>query len=128
MAAREFDQIVTPRSTQSRDHLDVVAARPIERLRKCIGVGSDAIDLLRELLDRLDQAGIAAQPEQCPVKMQIAVEYRQHIAGIDRGAMLALEFLELVEIVARQRGTAGCGLPSPPAPRAPHRSLSLRSA
>ena len=60
-------------------------AGAIERLRKRMGIGSDAIDLLRQEIDGLDQAGIAAQPEQHLVKTEVAVKHRQQIARRDGG-------------------------------------------
>jgi hypothetical protein len=38
----------------------MVALHATERFRERVGVGADAVDLLRQLLDRLAQTGIAA--------------------------------------------------------------------
>jgi len=78
-------------------------ARTIERIREGIGIRSDPVDFLRELLDRLDETCIAAQLKQCPVKIKVAVEYGQQIAAIDRGTVLALYFIEFVDIAAGNR-------------------------
>ena len=101
MPSRERDQCVAIRGPQCCDHVDVVAPRAIKRIREGIGIGSDAIDLLRKLLDRLDETRIAAQLKQCPVKMKIAVEHGQQIAAVDRRAVVALDAIELVDIAAR---------------------------
>ena len=53
MASRERDQSVAIRPPQCSDHVDVVTASSIERVRESIGIGSDAIDLLCKLFDRL---------------------------------------------------------------------------
>ena len=53
MAPRERDQLFAIGSAQRRDNTNVVTARTIERIRVGIGIRSDPIDLLRELLDRL---------------------------------------------------------------------------
>ena len=101
MAPRERDQ--ARRGSKLRnacDHVDVVTARTIERIRESIGIGSDAVDLLRELFDRFDETAIAAQLEQSPVKIKVAVEYGQQIAAVDRSAVLALDVIEFVDIAA----------------------------
>src|SRR5260370_11173078 len=90
MAPRERDQLLAIRRPQRSDNRNVVAARTIESIRESIGIRSDAVDLLRKLLDRLDEACIAAQLVHCAVKMQGAVEYRQQIAAVDGLAMLPL--------------------------------------
>src|ERR1700730_16400820 len=79
----------------------MVATRTIERIRIGIGIRSYAVDLLRELLDRLDETGIAAQLIQGAVKMQVAVEYVEQIAAVDCCAVLALDFVELVDVAPR---------------------------
>src|SRR5229473_4180951 len=86
---RERNQVVAARGAQCSDHFDVVAACAVERLRERVGVGANSKDFLRETLDGLDQARIAAQAEQSLVKMQICVEYREHVTGVHRGAVLA---------------------------------------
>src|SRR5258708_29797924 len=101
MAPGERNQRVAIRSAQRGDHADMIAPRPIERIRVGVGIGSYAVDLLRELLDRLDEARIAAQLVQCPVKVQVAVEYVEQITAVDRRAVLALDFIELVDVAAR---------------------------
>ena len=100
MAPRERDQLLAIRRPQRSDNRNVVATRTIESIRESIGIRSDAVDLLRKLLDRLDEACIAAQLVQCAVKMQVAVEYRQQIAAVDGLAMLALDFIEPVDVTA----------------------------
>src|ERR1700676_2675069 len=100
MASRQRDQLVAIRITQRGDHADVVAARPIERVRVGIGIRPDAVDLLPELFDGLDETGIAAQLIQGPVKMKVAVKYRQQITAVDRRTVLALNVLELVDVAA----------------------------
>src|ERR1700692_3889877 len=100
MASRQRDQLVAIRITHRGDHADVVAARSIERVRVGIGVRPDSVDLLSELLDGLDETGIAAQLIQGPVKMKVAVKYRQQITAVDRRTVLALDVLELVDVAA----------------------------
>src|SRR6202166_5045846 len=100
MAPRQRDQLVATGSPQRSDHGNVVATRTIERIRIGIGIRSYAVDLLRELLDRLDETGIAAQLVQCPVKMQVAVEDVEQITAVDCRAVLALDFIELVDVAA----------------------------
>src|SRR6516165_3487262 len=58
------DQFLALRVAQCPDHVEMVAPRPIELFGKSIGVGADAIDLLRKQIDGLDQAGIAAEAEE----------------------------------------------------------------
>src|SRR5580700_1168447 len=101
MAPRQRNQRVAIGCPQRGDHGDVVASRPIECIRVGIGVGSYAVDLLRELLDRLDETGIAAKLIQCAVKLQVAVEDVEQITAVDRCAVLALDFIELVDVAAR---------------------------
>src|ERR1700690_2952130 len=100
MASRERDQRVTVRCTQGSDHVDVVTTRTIERIGEGIGIGADPIDLLREQLDRFNEACITAQLKQSPVKIKVAIEYRQQISAVDRSAVLALDVIELVDIAA----------------------------
>src|SRR5260370_16039044 len=100
---RQRNQVVAARGAQCSDHFDVVAACTVERFREGVGVGANSKDFLRETLDGLDQARIAAQTEQSLVKMQIGVEYREHVTGVHRGAVLALQLVELGE-VARVHG------------------------
>src|ERR1039458_9091889 len=100
MAPRERNQRVAIRTPQRCDHFDVVTTRTIERIGEGIGIKSDPIDLLREQLDRFDETCIAAQLKQSPVKIKVAVEYRQQIAAVDRSAVLALDVIELVDIAA----------------------------
>src|SRR6266567_1714524 len=100
---RQRNQVVAARGAQCSDHFDVVAACTVERFREGVGVGANPKDFLRETLDGLDQARIAAQTEQSLVKMQVGVEYREHVTGVHRGAVLALQFVELGE-VARIHG------------------------
>ena len=100
MAPRECDQLFAIRSPQRSDHVNVVAARTIEGIREGIGIRSDAMNLLRELLDRLDETCIAAQLVQRAVKMQVAVEYRQQIAAIDCLAMPPLDCIEFIDVAA----------------------------
>src|SRR5450755_3014519 len=100
MASRESDQRVTIRCTQGSDHVDVVTTRTIERIREGIAIGANPVNLLRELLDRLDETGIATQLKQSPVKIKVAIEYREQIAAVDRSTVLALDVIELVDIAA----------------------------
>src|SRR5580704_2556244 len=101
MAPRQRNQRVATGIPQRGDHGNVVATRAIERVRVGIGIRSYAVDLLRELLDRLDETGIAAELVQGAVKMQIAVENVEQIAAVDCRAVLALDFIELVDVGAR---------------------------
>ena len=71
MTPGQRDQIVAARAAERLDHIEVIAPRPIELLRKRIGVGADAVDLLRQKIDGLDQAGIAAKAEQRLVETQV---------------------------------------------------------
>src|ERR1039458_1462799 len=100
MAPRERDQRVAIRTPQRSDHADVVTARTIERIGEGIGIRSYPIDLLCKLLDRFDETCIAAQLKQGPVKIKVAIKYGQQIAVVDRGAVLALDVIELVDITA----------------------------
>src|SRR5580704_17270047 len=101
MAPRQRDQFIAIRSPQRGDHGNVVATRAIERVRVGIGIRSYTVDLLCELLDRVDETGIAAEFVQCAVKMQIAVEDVEQITAVDCRAVLALDFIELVDVGAR---------------------------
>src|SRR5579872_4805162 len=73
--ACQRNEFITIRLAQSRNHADMITARSIERVRERIGIGSNPINFLRELLDRFDEACVAAQLKQRPVKLQIAVKY-----------------------------------------------------
>src|ERR1700680_3681933 len=100
MAPRQRNQRVATGRPQRSDHGNVIATRAIERVRVGIGVGSYAVDLLRELLDRLDETGIAAKLIQCAVKLQVAVEDVEQITAVDGCAVLARDFIELVDLAA----------------------------
>src|ERR1700757_3799417 len=63
VASGQLDQFVAARGAQRLDHVEMVAACAIERFRKRIRIGTDAVDLLCQEIDGLDQAGIAAQAE-----------------------------------------------------------------
>src|SRR5580704_16016396 len=101
MAPRQRNQRVATGRPQRSDHGNVVAARAIERVRIGIGIRSYAVDFLRKLLDCLDETGIAADLVQCAVKMQIAVEDVEQVPAVDCHAVLALDFIELVDVGAR---------------------------
>ena len=103
MTPGQRDQVVAARAAERLDHIEVIAPRPIELLRKRIGVGADAVDLLRQKIDGLDQAGIAAKAEQRLVETQVAVENRQQLALGDGCSMLALELFQPVNILLRDR-------------------------
>src|SRR6478752_6135092 len=98
MTTVEFDQLVAARTAQRLDHVEMIAARAVERFRERIRVGADAVDLPRQEIDGLDQAGIAAETEQRLVKSQIAVEHGQHLALLDGGSMLALQLLQPLDV------------------------------
>ena len=87
MTPSQRDQVFAARTAKRLDHVQMVTARPIQRLRKRIGVKPDAVDLAREQLDRLDQAGIAAQPEQKLVKAEVTVKHRQQVTGNNGGGV-----------------------------------------
>src|SRR5215471_6970540 len=76
----------------------MVTSRTMERFGKSVGIGANAVDFLRKVLDRVDQTGIAAKPEQGAVEMQIGVKHREHVAVVDRGAVLLLELVEFGEL------------------------------
>src|SRR6516162_7094552 len=95
MLPRKLYQFISSRSTECLEHLEVIAARLFQRLRKRIGVESDAIDPLLKILDGLDQAGIAAQFEKRLVEVQIGVEHGKHVLAVDRCAVLPLDLFEL---------------------------------
>src|SRR5262249_48970942 len=61
MAPVQLDQFIATRRAQRRDHLEMIAARAVERFGKRVRVGADAVDLLCKHIDGLDQAGIAAE-------------------------------------------------------------------
>ena len=84
MAPRKRHQIGAARAAQRLDHFNMVAAGTIERFRKCIGIRSDAVGLLRQQIDGFDQAGIAAETEQQLMKTEIAVEDGQEVARSNR--------------------------------------------
>ena len=81
MAPGQRHQIVTARAAQCLDHIEVIAAGPIERFRKGVGIRSDTVDLLRQEIDGFNQAGIAAESEQNLVKTEIAVKHGEQVAG-----------------------------------------------
>ena len=87
----ECHQIVAARTAKRLDHLDMVAARAIQRFRKCIGIRPDAVGLLGQQIDGFDQAGIAAESEQYLMKTEIAVEDGQEVAGSNRRTVLPLD-------------------------------------
>jgi len=72
----------------------MIKARAIERFRRCIGIEAYSVDLPCQLIDGLDQAGIAAQAKQYLVKAQIAVEHSEQITGATGRAVLAVKFFE----------------------------------
>src|ERR1700681_662422 len=100
MAPRQRNQRVATGRPQRSDHGNVIATRAIERVRVGIGIRSYAVDLLRELLDRLDETSIAAQLIQCAVKMQVAVEDVEQITAVDCRAVFALDLIELFDVGA----------------------------
>ena len=74
------------------------------------GVGPDAVDLLRQLLDRLDEACVAAKRVEGPVKIEVAIKDGQEIALVDRAAVPFLNVFELLDIppVDGKRHDADC--------------------
>src|SRR5438034_2986325 len=58
VASRERNEVVAARGPQRFDHFDVVATRLIEGFGKRIGIGANAVSLLRQSFNRLDQACI----------------------------------------------------------------------
>ena len=55
---------------------------------------------MRQIFNGFDQAQIAAQAEQHPMELHVAVEHRKQVAGIDRLAVFALYRLEPGDIGA----------------------------
>src|SRR6185312_12833354 len=81
----------------------MVTARPVERLWKGIGVKPDAVDLAREQVDRLNQTGVAAQPEQKLVKAEVTVKHREQVTGNHGRGVLPLQFLQTFDILRADR-------------------------
>jgi hypothetical protein len=65
MAPRQRDQFAALGAAQRLDHIEVIAPRAVKLLRKGIGIGADAVDLLRQQLDGFDQTSIAAIALAC---------------------------------------------------------------
>jgi hypothetical protein len=72
MAPGEYHQVVPARTAKRLDYVQMVPAGTIERFRECVRVRPDSVNLLGQQVDRFDQAGIAAEAVQDPVKTERA--------------------------------------------------------
>src|SRR5476651_1931368 len=81
MASRQPDEVVSTRTAKRLDHLQMIKAGAIERFGKGIGIGANAVNLLGQQVDGFDQAGIAAEAVQFPMKTEVAVKHSEQVTG-----------------------------------------------
>jgi len=103
MAPRQRLELAPARAAKRRDHVQMVLAGAVERVRKGIGVGANSVDLLRKQIDGLDQAGVAAQSEQELMEAEIALEDRQQVACGNGRGVPALQFLQSLDLCRLDR-------------------------
>src|SRR6266851_5726351 len=85
------------------EHVQVVAFDALQVCGNRVRPRPNAVGLLRELLDRFDEVGIAAEAEQGTMEFQVAVEHGPEIGGRHRPAMNSLDRLEPLDIGSRHR-------------------------
>ncbi len=83
-------KLIPARATKCLDHIQMIAASPVERFRKRMCVRPDSVDLLCQQIDGFDQTGIAAKAEQDLMKTQVAVKDGQQITFGNGRAVLPL--------------------------------------
>src|SRR5579872_1682400 len=98
MTSGQRHKLVPTRIAERLDHVAVILSCTIEHVGKRICIRADAIDLLREKIDGLDETGIAAEAENDLVKTEIAVKHRQQVTRRDRLGMLPMYFIQLFKI------------------------------
>ena len=103
MAPGQRLEFVPACAAKCLDHGQVIASGAVERVRKRIRIGPDAINLLGKQIDCFDQAGIAAQPEQHLVKAQVTVKDGEQVTRVDRCGMPELYFLQSFDICGGDR-------------------------